>query len=131
MLYLRSDVHNAPAAVAFAETPDTLALFTWLHADVLIAKLDAEIDAEADDSAALSREERQRHEAEVMEDLLAVERDECALVWQAMEQGLPVEFRSDCSPQAVLGVQLVNRPHRDPPGTREHAFDKVMVGRRR
>jgi hypothetical protein len=58
---------------------DTLARFAWLHRDALIAKLAAEIDAEADDAAALTHEARQQREAEVMGDLLSVERDESFL----------------------------------------------------
>jgi hypothetical protein len=38
-----------------------------------------------------------------MGDLLAVERDEAALVWQA--QNLPVEHRADISPLALLGLR--------------------------
>ncbi|OSI79310.1 hypothetical protein BSZ21_01530 [Bradyrhizobium canariense] len=38
-----------------------------------------------------------------MGDLLAVERDEAALVWPAQAQGLPVEHRADINPLALLG----------------------------
>jgi hypothetical protein len=69
---------------------------SWLHKSALISALDREIDTEADDKAALSHETRQQREAEVLGDLLAVERDEAALVWQAQAQGLPVELRTDC-----------------------------------
>ena len=72
--------------------------------DALIKQLDAEIDAEADDKAALSHEARQKAEAEVLADLLAVERTKAALVWQAQAQGLPVEHRSDINPVALLGL---------------------------
>jgi hypothetical protein len=41
----------------------------------------------------------------VMGDLLAVERDEAALVWQAQAQNLPVEHRADISPLALLGLR--------------------------
>jgi hypothetical protein len=114
MTQLRSDVRGGEhPALAFAEVPDTVALFAWLHRDALIAALDVEIDTEADDKAALSHEARQKAEAEVQADLLAVERDEAALVWQAMAQSLPCEHRSDCSPVAILGVTLVTTPRAD------------------
>jgi hypothetical protein len=61
----------------------------------------------------LTHEERQQREAEVRADLLAVERDEAALVWQAQAQGLPVEHRADISPLALLGVTLVTTPRAD------------------
>jgi hypothetical protein len=37
--------------------------------------------------------------------LLAVERDEAALVWRAMDERLPVEHRADCAPQSILQVR--------------------------
>jgi hypothetical protein len=110
---VRSEVYNAQAAVAFAEMPDTVALTCWLHKDTLIAALDCEIASEADDKAALSHEARQKAEAEVQGDLLAVERDECALVWQAQAQSLPVEHRADISPLAILQVRLLTVPRAD------------------
>ena len=48
------------------------------RANALLARLDALISEEADDPAALTHEARQKAEAEVMGDLLAVERDEAA-----------------------------------------------------
>ena len=83
--------------------------------------------SEADDAAALTHEARQRREAEAMADLLAVERDEAALVWSAMARNLPVEHRADINPVALLGVRLVTAPRANPsPGTSpEHAFDIV------
>jgi hypothetical protein len=113
MQSLQSEVYNAqPGATAFAQTPDALALTCWLHKDGV---MDREINAEADDKAALSHEARQKAEAEVQADLLAVERDEAALVWQAQAQSLPCEHRSDCSPVAILGVTLVTTPRADGP----------------
>jgi hypothetical protein len=43
-----------------------------------------------------------------------------------------IDWRADTSPQALLGVRLVNTPRANPsPGTSpEHAFDIVMPGRR-
>jgi hypothetical protein len=96
----------------------------------LIAALDREINTEADDPAALSHEARQKAEAEVQSDLLAVERDESALVFKAWTDGLPCEHRSDCSPLALLGLRLVTAPSADVPGTSpEHAYN-IVGGRR-
>jgi hypothetical protein len=107
---LQSEVFAEQRALAFAQVPDTLALIAWLHKDALIAALDREIASEADDASSLSHEERQRREAEVMGDLAAVEFDEAALVWRAMDQKLPVDHRADISPLALLGVALVTAP---------------------
>ena len=129
----RAQVHNvpkAPAATAYFELVDLTALVAWLLKETLIKRLDEEIAAEADDKAALSPEAREKAEAEVMADLLAVERDEAALVWKAMEQNLPVEFRADTNPAAILSVKLVTAATVNGQGTSwQHAID--LVGLRR
>ncbi len=109
----QSQVIGAERHLAFAEVPDTIGLLAWMFKDALIAALDREIDAEADDAAALTHEQRQQREAEALGDLLAVERDECALVWQGQAQGLPVEHRADISPLALLGLRLITAPRAD------------------
>jgi hypothetical protein len=128
MMRVRSQVFNAqPGAVAFAEVPDTLGLFVWLHRDALLAKLDAEIDTEGDDRVALSHEQRQQREAEVQGDLLEIERQEATLTWLAMAQNLPVEHRIDINPLALLGLKLVTTPRAIPsPGSSpEHAMTSI------
>jgi len=130
---LRSDVRNTEVpSVAFAETHDLLPLIAWLHKSALIAALDREIDTESDDAAALSATERETRAAVVMGDLLAVEYDESALVWRAMDKKLPVEHRSDCAAQCILQVQLLTAPRASPSSGSSpmHAWD-VVGGRRR
>jgi hypothetical protein len=73
----------ASRAAGFVQVPDTLALLAWTFKDSLLARIDAEVMAEADDAAALSIAERQRQEAVVQSDLLDVERQESSLVWRA------------------------------------------------
>jgi hypothetical protein len=115
---LTSEVHAERRLLAFTEVPDTVALFAWLHRDALIAALSREIDSEADDKAALTHEAREKAEAEVQGDLLAVERDECELVWTAQAQSLPIEHRADINPVALLGLRLVTTPRvNEAPGT--------------
>jgi hypothetical protein len=127
---LRSAVHAETPSIAFAEVHGVLPVIAWLHRDALIARLDAEIDAEADDAGALTHEERQRQEAEVMGDLLEIERQEAAVVWRAMDERLPVEHRADCSPLAILQCRLITAPAVNGRGTSPmHAFD--IVGLRR
>jgi hypothetical protein len=114
MTSLRSEVLGGEhPALAFAQVPDTVELLAWLHRDLLIKRLDAEIDAESDDKAALTHEARQKAEAETMFDLIAVEHDESFFVWQAQAQRLPVEHRADISPLALLGLRLVTTPRAD------------------
>ena len=85
-------------------------VFAFVHKTALLASLDALVTEEADDPASLSHTERQKREAEAMGDLLASERDEAALVWRGQREGLPVEHRSDCSPEAMLQVASIVAP---------------------
>jgi len=110
-------VRGGQGASATVEQSDTPALIAYLFKDLLLKKLDAEIDNEADDGSALSVDVRQRQEAEVRADLLAVERDESSLVWMALEQNLPVFHRVDCAPEAILQCTLVAAPRETPSGT--------------
>ena len=57
---------------------------------------------------------RQQREAVVLGDLLAVERDEGALVWQALAQNLPVEHRNDINPVALAWRPARHRTARGP-----------------
>ena len=96
---------------------DAVALAAWLHRDLLIERLDAEISTESYDKVALSHDQRQQAEAETMADLLDIERQEAEFVWQAQAQGLPVEHRAECSPLAILQVRLVTAPRVDVPNS--------------
>jgi hypothetical protein len=87
-----------------------IAVIAWLFRNEMIAGLDLLVDAESDDAAALSDTEREQRTAEIQGDLLSVERDECSLIWQGLAQNLPVEFRNDCSPLAVLQCRLITMP---------------------
>jgi hypothetical protein len=66
-------------------------------------------------------------------DYLAAERSEVACIWTAEAQNNEIiDFRHDTSPQALLGVRLVNRPRDNGSGSSAgHAFDIVMPGQRR
>lgn len=78
-----------------------LALTAWPHKDALLVALEAEIDAVAEDGAALSTKERAARLAEVDARLLDFERIEVALIGTA---GGAVDFREDTDPRAFLGV---------------------------
>lgn len=95
------------AGRAMGEVVDTMALFAWLHRDALVAKLEAEIGTVADDTAALSPEDREQRLAEIAADRLATERAEAALVRRMQEDGMPVEHRLEADPVAVLCIELV------------------------
>jgi hypothetical protein len=103
--------------------------FAWLHKDALIAKLDAEIDGESDDKAALSQTDRELRSAELMSDLLMIEREESALTWRAIAEQMPISFRADISPAALLAVSVVTKGNGHMPETSwMHGWDVVMPG---
>jgi len=90
------------AAVGQADTFDGLAVLIWLFKPQLIDALEKEIDAIADDAAALSEADRDRLMAEVERDLLAVQRDEEFFIRQAAN----VARRRDAHPLAVLQLEM-------------------------
>jgi hypothetical protein len=97
----------------FAEVIDAEAVIAHLLRPQLVAAAEASISADADEPNALSQAEREKRAAVISQDLLICERDEAALTWQAQSQNLPVEFRSDISPLAILQVRLVTTPRAD------------------
>ena len=94
--------------------------------DQMLAKINAGIDEISDDKHALSQKQREEMEAQIMADTLMVERSEVACIWHAEAQGEVIDFRSDTSPQALLGVALRTVPRAEVRGTTGgHAFDVV------
>lgn len=77
-------------------------MLIWLFKPQLIDALEKEIDAIADDAAALSEADRDRLMAEVERDLLAVQRDEEFFIRQAAN----VARRRDAHPLAVLQLEM-------------------------
>jgi hypothetical protein len=117
---LRSMVHNVPdahGAVAYAETVDSFSTMCWLFRDQLLAKIDAGLDEIADDKNALSSSQREQIGSEISASELSIQRAECSLIWHAEARGEIIDFRSDTSPESVLGVQLETRPKTAAPST--------------
>lgn len=133
MTRLSSEVYGGQErGLAFAQVPDVLAIIAYLHHDALLAAIDREVMACADDKAALTDDEREVRLAEVMGDLLSVEREECTLIWRAMDEGLPATFRPDCNPLAILSCALITRPNGHPPETTDgYSYNLIGGGRRR
>ena len=125
---VQSEVYAERRALAFHETVDVVGLIAFLMKPTLISALDALVDAEADDKAALTHEARQQREDEVMRDLLSVERDEAALVWRAIDEQLPVNHRADCSPLATLQIRLVTVPSAAPSGSSSYGYSWNIAG---
>jgi hypothetical protein len=101
------NVDAAPAAVAIFNPENVLGVIAFLLRDQLKAKICALIDQDADDAAALGEQERAQREATIASDILAVERQEAVLIFEAQRSGLSVEFRSDTNPLAILGLDLI------------------------
>jgi hypothetical protein len=129
---LRSAVYNAQApSFAATETTDVFAVFAWLQKDTLIGRLDAEIDAEADDPNALDHSERQTQAAQTSGDLLTVSRDLSWWIWRGISQRLPVWFPDGTNPAAILAAELITLPTGNGGGSSpEHASYSLIGGRR-
>lgn len=80
------------------------ALLAWLHKDELLRALDREIDLTADDEHALSTAARTAKLNDIDQEMLAIEREEEALITQTESEGFPVLRRRDADPRAVLGL---------------------------
>ncbi len=98
-----------PATPATIELPqmirvDALALVAWALGPALVAAVEREIDEISDDAAALVAEQRMERRQQINGDMLAVEREEEALVELAEAEGITVRRRSDADPRAVLGL---------------------------
>ena len=134
MTPLSSEVHGAQErGIAFAQVLDTAAVFAWLHRDALLAAIDKEVMACADDKAALPDDEREVRLAQVEADMLATERDEAELVMAAQAQGLSCDHRPDCNPLAILSCALITRPNGGhmPETTDGYSYNLIGGGRRR
>ena len=113
-------------ALAFAEAPDAFGFLCSMFRDQVLAKINEDLDAIANDEEALSEQQRQEMEAQISNDMLSVERSECSLIWRADASGDVIDFRNTTSPQAVLGIRLVTAPRQAAPGTPgDHAYDLV------
>ena len=116
---------DSRGAVAQAEPPNAVGLVAWLLRDELKAKICAAIDADSDDSAALTAEQRKDQERQINEDMLTVERQEVALIFKAQRDGAAIEFRPDTSPLALLGLAFGPRQPKPP------AFERSSLPSRR
>jgi hypothetical protein len=83
---------------------DVVGLMAWLHPEQLIGRLEEEIARRADDSAALSSQERADQRGALMISLLKAERAEEAAIEAAERGGVIVFRRDDADPRAVLGL---------------------------
>lgn len=104
-------LRNSGIGSSDIEAPDGIALLAWIHRGALIAAIEKAIDEEADDSQAFTDAQRRERFKTLLGDLLAVEREEEALIKAA---GFRVDRRIDADPRAVLGLaSALPGPKRD------------------
>jgi hypothetical protein len=83
---------------------NAVALMAWLFGDDLIARIDEEIDAVADDAAALDEGTRAQRVAALDAEILLAEREEEAATLAAHDSGIEIERRPDLDPRAFLSL---------------------------
>ncbi|WP_339037702.1 hypothetical protein WHZ78_07800 [Bradyrhizobium symbiodeficiens] len=91
---------------AMGEQVDYLALLTAIFKPALVAYVEAQVDAVADEAATLPAEAQAEKLAEISGNMLSAARAEATLVWRMQTDGLAVEHRVDADVRAVLGVAL-------------------------
>ena len=92
----------APGAVN-----DGLAVACWLTPDAVNQAFTNLIEAEADDSKAITAAAAEKRLAEIAVEILAAERHEEFVVRQLHALGMPVDRRSDAAPEAILQVEAL------------------------
>lgn len=85
---------------------DAAALACWLHRDAIIAELIKQAEQIVEDADKLMNPGDKRDRLrQINTELVALERQECALVWAGLAAGEDVVFRPDTDPKAVLGIR--------------------------
>lgn len=97
---------EAPGVVG-GSAPNALAVLAWLHKNALLAAIEAEIDANANDEAALTDEQRAAREKQLLAQILENERREEAAIVAA---GGAILRRREADPRAVLGLADMPAP---------------------
>lgn len=93
---------DGSTGTAFGRITNAAALVAWLDRDRLLAALESEVDAMAEDDLALTHDERQKRLADFAAKRLEVERTEVALLDLASERGLKILPRPETDPRAYL-----------------------------
>lgn len=100
----RAKVFSADPHVVALTAPDSLALVAWLHRDALIAAVESAVEADSDDTLALSEVDRHAKREKLVSELLSREREEEALIELATARGEEIARRPDSDYRAVLSL---------------------------
>lgn len=87
----------------------------WLFQDQMVKRIGEAIDAESDDAAALTHEQRREKLALIADDRGHDELEEAYWLWQSFAAGVVVEPRPDMSPTAFLMVTTAAKADRPAP----------------
>lgn len=88
---------------------DVIGFLCWMMPDVIVSRITEDLlRPDADDANALTAEQRRSKLATISQDRLLVEAEEVELLFQALAGGTIIEARRDTSPQAFLGLVLVD-----------------------
>jgi hypothetical protein len=80
-------------------------LVAWLFKDRLLERAAARV-AEIVGDSGISKSERERHTAELNDEIRRLEHEEESLIVQALDAGLDVHRRYQASPFALLGLEV-------------------------
>lgn len=92
--------------IAHVEVVDVEALFARYLRPTMMAAIDENFSAVADDDNALTTKDRRTKLLEIAADRIEVEMDEGALLFAAFDAGTILTPRADMSPAAFLGVRV-------------------------
>lgn len=104
--YVKNQYGNV-GHILFQGDSNVFGLFAWLDPDRLIARLCAEVDAHRNDAdAEMTDAARAARLAEIETEILALDRQEEALIEGAKAAGHDIQRRSSASPLALLGIEF-------------------------
>lgn len=99
-------LNDDTAAIIQGQLPDFGGMVAWLHPEALLEKLEAEIRATTDESAALSTDERNARIKDLHGLIVGAERLEEAALRAAIADGDTIDRRADATPFVVLGLEI-------------------------
>lgn len=103
---LAASLNDDTTAIIQGQLPDFGAMIAWLHPEVLLEKLEAEIRATTDESAALSTDERNARIKDLHGLIVGAERLEEVALRAAIADGDTIDRRPDATPFVVLGLEI-------------------------
>jgi len=85
--------------------PDALGILVWALGPRIMELVNKEIAECSDEKHALSPEQRVARTAKIKTDLLAAERVEALIEWEALQEGANLPLRAEADPRAIIGVE--------------------------